>query len=69
MIPNEKTFSVKEAEKMVGLDRSTLYREIEMGNLKAEGRPIRRKKTNLKSFVLNRSPNAYKLWDKDENGF
>ena len=33
MIPNEKTFSVKEAEKMVGLDRSTLYREIEMGNL------------------------------------
>ena len=54
---------------MVGLDRSTLYREIEMGNLKAEGRPIRIKKTNLKSFVLNRSPNAYKLWDKDENGF
>ena len=62
---NETKYSVKEAEKLVGLDRSTLYREIEMGNLKAEGRPIRISRTNLKSFVLNRTPLAYQLWQED----
>ena len=62
---NETKYSVKEAEKLVGLDRSTLYREIENGNLKAEGRPIRISKTNLKSFILNRTPLAYQLWQED----
>jgi len=63
---NEIKYSVKEAEKLVGLDRSTLYREIESGNLKAEGRPIKISRTNLKSFVLNRSPLAYQLWQEDQ---
>ena len=65
-IVDNKVYSVKEAEKLVGLDRSTLYREIESGNLKAEGRPIRISRTNLKSFVLNRSPLAYQLWEEDK---
>lgn len=63
---NEQKYSVKEAEKLVGLDRSTLYREIESGNLVAEGRPIRISRTNLKSFVLNRSPLAYQLWQEEQ---
>ena len=66
MMINEKQYSVKEAEKLVGLDRSTLYREIESGNLKAEGSPIRISRTNLKSFVLNRTPLAYQLWEEDK---
>tara|TARA_B100001027_G_C16161047_1_gene282593 strand:- start:285 stop:497 length:213 start_codon:yes stop_codon:yes gene_type:complete len=65
MMINEKQYTVKEAEKLVGLDRSTLYREIESGNLKAEGRPIRISRTNLKSFVLNRTPLAYQLWKEE----
>ena len=63
---NEKQYLVKEAEKLVGLDRGTLYREIESGNLEAESRPIKISRTNLKSFVLNRTPLAYKLWEEDQ---
>ena len=60
---NEPTHSVTETAKIIGVDRSTVYRLIQDGKLKTcHGRPIRIKTPDIQSYILSIAPKASILW-------
>ncbi len=60
---HEPTFTVTETAKILGVDRSTIYRMIR-GNKLDTGlsKPIRIKQKALQVFALNKAPLANLLW-------
>jgi excisionase family DNA binding protein len=60
---NEPTYSVTETAKIIGVDRSTVYRLINDHKIKTiHGRPIRIKTTDIQSYILTIAPKASELW-------
>ena len=60
---HQPTFTVTETAKILGVDRSTIYRMIR-GNKLDTGlsKPIRIKQTALQMFALSKAPLAHLLW-------
>ncbi len=65
---NEPTYFVTETAKIIGVDRSTVYRLIKDHKIRAtHGRPIRIKTTNIQSYILSIAPQASELWKFNPN--
>jgi|TARA_R110000782_G_scaffold187643_1_gene277777 excisionase family DNA binding protein len=60
---HQPTFTVTETAKILGVDRSTIYRMIR-GNKLDTGlsKPIRIKQTALQVYALDKAPLAHLLW-------
>lgn len=62
----EMSYSVPQAEKILGLDKSVIYKKIKSGELKHNNcRPIRIKKSYLCSYILERAPHAWHIWREE----
>ena len=60
----EVSYSVPEAEKILGIEKSAIYKKIREGELQHNKcRPIRIRKSYLQSFVLQKAPHAWHIWN------
>ena len=59
----EPTYSVTETAKIIGVDRSTVYRLIRDNKIETTyEKPIRIKTTDIQSYILTIAPKASELW-------
>ena len=59
----EPTYSVTETAKIIGVDRSTIYRLIRDKQIETTyDSPIKIKQNDIKIYILTKAPKASVLW-------
>jgi|TARA_R100001163_G_C5064992_1_gene202774 hypothetical protein len=65
----EKSYTVPQVEKILGLEKSVIYRKIREGEINCtDNKPISIKRSSLCSYVLERAPHAWHIWRDDPIG-
>ena len=60
---NEPAYSVSETAKIIGVDRSTIYRLIRDKQIETTyDSPIKIKQNDIKIYILTKAPKASVLW-------
>ena len=63
----EPTYSINDCQKILGKDKSTIYRMIKNNQLKTlDIRPLRVNIMQLRSAMLSLAPESYLLWSNQE---
>ena len=65
---NEPAYSVSETAKIIGVDRSTIYRLIRDKQIETTyDSPIKIKQNDIKIYILTKAPKASVLWANNNN--
>ena len=63
----EPTYSINDCQKILGKEKSTIYRMIKNNQLKTlDIRPLRVNIMQLRSAMLSLAPESYLLWSNKE---